>query len=81
VRYVGTDLYPEGVVETIPGDGYELMEDNTAVILMLRDGKLENVGAISAARWVSITVVEPGDAVETPESPRPEDEGSPDAEG
>jgi hypothetical protein len=81
VRYKGTDLYPEGIVEYIPGDGYELMEDNTVAILMLRDGEMDNIGAISADRWDSIIVVEPGDVPQTPESPRPKDEGSPGAEG
>lgn len=62
VRYVGTDLYPEGTVECVPGDAFTVLDDNTVEILVRREDKLESIGVIAFDRWCAVHLVEPTEA-------------------
>lgn len=55
VRYAGTDLCPEGVVETLAGDHYTVDEDDRVEILDEDDGV---VGHIHSDRWQSVGLSE-----------------------
>ena len=55
VRYTGSDLAPEGIEETLDGDRYEIMDDNT-VVLLAKGGK--RVGHLHRDRWMSVSIVE-----------------------
>ena len=55
VRYTGSDLYPEGIEETMPQDKYEIMDDNTVVLL---DVKGKRTGHIHRDRWMSVSIEE-----------------------
>jgi hypothetical protein len=63
VRYAGTDLFPEGVVEVVhEANGFKVADDNTLLLRakFTEDGevKVRTVGTIHRDKWAGVVAVD-----------------------